>query len=73
MARNGSCWDTGPDTCPGCTYCAEARATPPGEPVYYPSEQAARDEQLANQAVAIKALMDIAWPPTPRPFPEGIY
>lgn len=55
MARDGSCWDTGPDTCPGCTYCNEARHSPVDEPVFYPDEQEARDRDVAQQRLNIAA------------------
>lgn len=55
MARDGSCWETGPDTCPGCTYCNEARHTPADQPAVYPDEQAARDLEQAQRRLSIAA------------------
>lgn len=58
--RDGSCWDTGPDTCPGCSYCAEARHAQPGEPVIYPDEQAARDAEQAQRHLNVAAANALA-------------
>ena len=59
MTRNGTCWDDGPDHCPGCTYCLDARNTTPGDPVSYPDEQAARDVDLAQKRLNIHAAEQI--------------
>lgn len=52
---SGSCWDDGPDHCPGCPYCQGARATPTGERVEYPDEQAARDIDQAQRRLNAEA------------------
>lgn len=58
--RFGSCWDDGPDQCPGCTYCEDARHTPPDEPVNYPDEQQARDLEQAQGRANAEAAHRIA-------------
>lgn len=57
--RSGSCWDDGPDTCVGCSYCDDARHTPAGEPVPYPDEQKARDADLAQKRLNVDAAMQV--------------